>query len=198
MDSWLASSSTSTPVGMPSRLQQIADARAADISVGAVAVSGGIVTMLLGAYWSVAGLVVLPVIILGIVGAGLVALGNVLLRRARSRLPNEQRLRSTRGPRTARGGVVTAASLWGVMAVVTGGAWFEAPPRDGLIVVAIGFYLFFALLLVVGFVVPATILGRARESLRRAAAEDAAYRALLEHDRLTWSPRYGDQMFGPL
>ena len=57
---------------------------------------------------------------------------------------------------------------------------------------------FMVCLLVVGIIVPATIAGRSRESLRRKAAADPHFRALLEQDLATWRDPYGDAGYGPL
>ena len=56
----------------------------------------------------------------------------------------------------------------------------------------------FALLLVSGFVVPAAILGRGRETLRRQALRDPRLAAALEAERLTWIAGTAVPMFGPL
>ncbi|WP_157731853.1 hypothetical protein [Arthrobacter sp. YN] len=47
-------------------------------------------------------------------------------------------------------------------------------------------------------VIPATIVGHSRESLRRKAANDPHFRALLEQDLATWRDPYGDAGYGPL
>ena len=198
LESWLGQPSADAPVEAPSRLREIADNRAVDISLAAVALAGGIVVVLFGAYWSIMGLVVPPVIIFSIIGAALILLGRFALRLARSRLPKDERARIVRSSGTARGGITAAAMIWVVTVVMTSPAWPAASARDGGWALLMGFYLFLALLLVTCFVVPSIVLGRARESLRRVAEQDGAYRALLEHDRLTWHPRYGDQMYGPL
>ena len=57
---------------------------------------------------------------------------------------------------------------------------------------------FIVCLLVVGIIVPATIAGRSRESLRRKAATDPHFRALLEQDLVTWRDPYGNAGYGPL
>lgn len=140
-----------------------------------------------------------PLIIFGVVAALLIVIGLLTIRRARSRLPNERRARVIRGAGTARGGWFAAGGLWVVLALImlpTLPALAES--QDGRFIGMIGILVCLALLLVSCFAVPATVLGRARESLRRVAATDAAYRALLEQDRVTWRPQLGDQMYGPL
>ncbi|MFJ2900697.1 hypothetical protein ACIO87_38325 [Streptomyces sp. NPDC087218] len=53
-------------------------------------------------------------------------------------------------------------------------------------------------LMVAAIVVPATIMGRARESLRRKAMNDPRFRDLLEQDLLTWHDPVGNASYGPL
>jgi hypothetical protein len=53
-------------------------------------------------------------------------------------------------------------------------------------------------LLVAAIIVPATIIGRSRESLRRKVADDPRFRALLEQDLATWRDPFGNAGYGPL
>ncbi|HCS60584.1 MAG TPA: hypothetical protein DIW46_04175 [Microbacterium sp.] len=177
----------------------MAFARAADISVGAAVVAVGITAAIAGLFWGAAAVTFLPLVIFVVVGALLGLLGLLLIRRARTRFPKETRTRTIRGAGDARNGWFAAGGIWLVFAVIILSTLPSLADRgDGIAIGLIGIIVCMALLLISAFVVPATVLGRARESLRRVAATDAHYRALLEQDRLTWHPRYGDQMYGPL
>lgn len=200
LDAWLADKSAATDAQtISTRLHGLAFARAADIAVGATALAVGITTFPIGAFWSAVAASFAPVIIASIVGALLIVLGMLLIRRARSKLPDERRARIIRGAGRARGGWILAGGIWLVLAAIVLSALPSLSDReDGIVIGLIGIVVCMALLLVSVFVVPATVLGRARESLRRVASTDAKYRALLEQDRLTWRPQFGDQMYGPL
>lgn len=199
LDEWLQEESASPPPSGRSRLSQIAWNRAADIAAASASVAGGITLILFGAYWSVFASIPAPILVFTILGAVFVAVGLLVIRRARTRLPSDRILRVVRGPSSAGSGVVTAATIWGVLAAITIPSWLASPTAiEGADVMFVGFLLFFALLLVTCFVVPAVVLGRANESLRRIAATAPAYREQLEQDRLTWRPTAGAQMYGPL
>lgn len=200
LDSWLAENPAVTdPQTISTRLQGLAFARAADIAVGAAALATGITAFPIGAFWGAVAVSFAPMIIASIAGVLLIVLGVLLIRRARSKLPDERRARVIRGAGNARGGWFAAGGIWLVFAVIVLSTLPSLTHRtDGIISGLIGIVVCMALLLVSVFVVPATVLGRARESLRRVASTDLKYRALLEQDRLTWRPQFGDQMYGPL
>ncbi|MFF2652141.1 hypothetical protein [Streptomyces sp. NPDC058045] len=119
--------------------------------------------------------------------------------RVPDRLPKTGRPVSRRGP----GGPRQALSflgfiLFAFLAVSALGAkpdtWHD--PSRLLPLAAVLVYM--TGLLVAAIVVPATIMGRARESLRRKARSDARFRALLEEDLATWRAPAGLASYGPL
>lgn len=199
LDEWLVEQPAPPGVDARSRLRQIAWNRAVDLAAASACVSGGITCILFGGYWSVFASIPAPVIVFTILGAALIVLGLLVIHRLRTRLPNERMRRVVRGPSGARSGIVMASVLWGVLAAIAITSFLSNPSAsERSAVVLVGFLLFFALLLVTSFVIPAIVLGRANESLRRIVARVPAYRALLEEDRVMWHPTPGVEMYGPL
>lgn len=194
LDGWLSEDLAALhPPEAPTRLRALADTQAAragawavGISVGVSAAMVGLILLLVTGRISSA-----PLIGGGVLLAGLCAL---FLARARRRLPDTGRLRSVRGPARLRAGISAALVIYlpvtalMVVAMISTGRFF------GLIVVNVAILLF----LVSAFVVPAGVLGRGRESFRRRAMTDAALRARLEEDRLSWKPDHATPMYGPL
>ncbi|KDA06181.1 hypothetical protein DC31_12830 [Microbacterium sp. CH12i] len=200
LDSWLSDQNVNAdPREISTRLQWVAFARAADISVGAAMLSLGITAIAIGFFWGAAAGSIVPMIVFGIVAVLLVLLGLLLIHRARSRWPNERRSRVIRGAGTARGGWFAAGGIWLVFAVILLSTLPSLASREeGIVIGLVGIVVCMAFLLVSGLAIPATVLARARQSLRRVASTDLKYRTMLEQDRLTWHPQFGDQMYGPL
>ncbi len=142
-------------------------------------------------------LVTLPA--LGIPGAALAVLCGIYFARVRNRLPRTDRALVNRGPGNLRGALSFVAF---VLLVFTGLFAFTAKPstwQDPAALLTLASVLAFMVsLLVVGIIVPATIASRSRESLRRKAATDPHFRALLERDLATWRDPYGNAGYGPL
>lgn len=165
---------------------------AAGIGMGAVLILLGVILALrLGT--------LAPVPSLGLPGAAITVLCCVFYARARDRLPRTSRLIVNRGPGSLR----SALSFVGFILLVFIGlfaltakptAWEDPALLQTLVTVLA----FLVCLLVVAIIVPATIVGRSRESLRSKAANDPRFRALLEQDLATWRDPYGDAGYGPL
>lgn len=201
LDDWLAPASSLTPADGRTRLREIAHARAADITLAACTIGGGIIALMGGVIWGLLAWTVVPVIAGGVIGSGLSVGGAVLLKRARSRRPDNRyrRMGAWGTPDTPVGGIILAGVIYGAVAIPVLLSWPELVASGAERVIGmLGFLLVFALLLVVAMVIPGIILGRARTSLRRVAATDPVYRAMLEQERSSWVPQHGDQMFGPL
>lgn len=187
-----------TSADVPTRLRQIADARAIDVALAACLIGLVPAFLVAGGVWAAAVAAVLPVVLLTLAAILVATLGVVLLHRARTRLPGE-RTRIVRGPGSARQGVVAFVTLFGVLLIPFAVAAIEMSgenPRG--VPLLIGVVAVLALLLADVFIVPAVVLGRARASFRAAAERDRNFRALLDQDRLTWHPSYGDMAYGPL
>ncbi len=142
-------------------------------------------------------LVTLPA--LGIPGAALAVLCGIYFARVQNRLPRTDRALVNRGPGNLRGALSFVAF---VLLVFTGLFAFTAKPSTwqdpGALLTLVSVLAFMVSLLVVGIIVPATIASRSRESLRRKAATDPHFRALLEQDLATWRDPYGNAGYGPL
>lgn len=165
---------------------------AAGIGIGAVLVLLGILLALrLGTFVTVPSL--------SLPGAVIAMLCCAFYVRVRDRLPKTSRALVNRGPGSLRG----ALSFMGFIVIVFIGLFaLTAKPstwQDPSQVLTLAMVLVFLIcLLVAAIMVPATILGRSRESLRRKAANDPHFRALLEQDLATWRDPYGDAGYGPL
>lgn len=139
------------------------------------------------------------VLVLGLLGAALAALGVARWKRVRATVPNTERLLISRGPGSARGGVMTvlvlAAALGGILATGLPGI---ASRGTSALVGVIGAYLLLVALLVACILVPAVIMGQARESFRRRVQTVPALRAAVERDLATWRDPHGNTSYGPL
>jgi amino acid transporter len=176
------------------RLREIADARAmrrgmwgAFVSLGASSTIVGLGILALGVTPSAS----VPWAIAGVIVAAVAAL---FLRRERGWIPRPGKSYTTRGAGDLRGGVIAALSLFVVFNVFLIPAMMSAADPVPLLVLDGAC----ALLLVSGFVVPAAILGRGREALRRQVRRDPRVAAALEAERLTWNAGVAVTMFGPL
>ncbi|MDP9935740.1 hypothetical protein ACIPY0_04975 [Paenarthrobacter nicotinovorans] len=200
LDYWLSPELAAiTPANARSRLRELAGARGAYMGAWAAGTGVGAVLVFLGVVLSVrlGTLVTLPA--LGLPGAALGALCGIFFVRVRNRLPRTSRALVNRGPGSLRGALSFVAF---VLLVFMGLFAFTAKPStwqdpDALLTLAL-VLAFMVSLLVVGIIVPATIMGRSRESLRRRAAVDPRFRALLEQDLATWRDPYGEAGYGPL
>ncbi|MFB7918870.1 hypothetical protein [Streptomyces sp. NPDC056061] len=188
-----------SPENAPSRLREIAGARGAYMGAWAAGIGVGAELILLGVFLGLWLDALAPVLALGIPGAALVVLCRVFYARVRDRLPSTSRPMSRRGP----GGPRPALSFLGFILFVfiavfaltaEPGTWQDSSRLFTLAVVLV----FVIGLIVAAIVVPATIMGRARESLRRKAEGDARFRALLEEDLATWHDPVGSATYGPL
>lgn len=185
---------------VPTRLRQIADARAIDVALAACLIGLLPAFVAAGLVSGFAADAALPAIILIVVGVLLATLGVLMLHRARTRLPRE-RTRIVRGPGSAWQGIVAFVVIVGVLLFPFGGgalAMASENPRASMLLVGVGVGIAVVLLVADVFIVPGVILGRARRSLRAAAYDDAQYRMLLEQDRLSWHPSGADMAYGPL
>ncbi len=200
LDYWLSTELAAiTPAGARSRLREIADARGSYMGAWAAGIGMGAVLILLGVVLAIWLGTLVPVPSLGLPGAAITVLCCVCYARVRDRLPRTSRLIVNRGPGSLRG----ALSFAGFILVAFIGLFaFTAKPstwQDPAALLTLAAVLtFMGCLLVVGIIVPATIAGRSRESLRRKAAADPHFRALLEEDLATWRDPYGDAGYGPL
>ncbi|MCT9869447.1 hypothetical protein [Paenarthrobacter aurescens] len=200
LDYWLSPElSAITPTNARSRLRELASARGAYMGAWAAGIGLGGFLVLLGVVLAVrlGTPVALPA--LGIPGAALAALCGISFARVRNRLPRTDRALVNRGPGSLRGALSFVAF---VLVVFTGLFAFTAKPstwQDPAALLTLATVLAFMVgLLVVGIIVPATIASRSRESLRRKAATDPHFRALLEQDLVTWRDPYGNAGYGPL
>lgn len=195
LDGWLAEDlALLHPQDTPTRLRAIADTRAVRIAAWATGVSVGISAVIVGSLFfaitgRVSGLAALS-------GGGLLlaVVCALFLARARTRIPGTGRLRSVRGPGDLRSGLIAALLLYLATSAIMLVPALTTERYTLLIVANIAVLL----LLVSVFVVPAAVLGRNREAFRHRARTDAALRARLEEDRLSWKPDHATLMYGPL
>lgn len=187
-----------SPPGAPSRLRQLADAQGAVAAAWSSAIGAGPVLLLAGSFATAVSGNFAWVLVLAPSGAALTALGLVSWRRVRGSLPNTSRTYITRGPGSARGGIMMAAAL----AIILGGILAAAAPgiadRGGAALTSVGgAYVFVVALLVAAILVPSVVMGRARQSFRRRIEADPGLRSAVEHDLATWHDRHGIS-YGPL
>ncbi|TVU65483.1 hypothetical protein FQP90_04565 [Paenarthrobacter nitroguajacolicus] len=200
LDYWLSPELAAiTPASARSRLREIAGARGAYMGAWAAGTGLGACLVLLGAVLSVRLGTFAPLPALGLPGAAIAVFCGVFYARVRDRLPKTSRALVNRGPGSLRG----ALSFVGFILIVFIGVFaFTAKPstwQDPEVLLTLATVLAFLIcLLVAAIIIPATILGRSRESLRRKAANDPHFRALLEQDLATWRDPYGDAGYGPL
>lgn len=191
LDGWLSVELAALhPADASTRLREIADGQAARAGAWAAGVAVGASTLLMSALlWVFThGNVLAP----ALCGALLAIVCAVFLRRSGHRLP--RRSVSVRGPGSLRSGIIAALVLYAcvtvpgiLIALTTGGGLPLLLANIGLL-----------LLLISAFVVPAAVLGRGRDSLRRRARTDQELRAALEEDRMRWVPTPGVPLYGPL
>jgi hypothetical protein len=200
LDYWLSLElSAITPAGARSRLREIAGARGAYMGAWAAGIGLGAILVLLGALLAVRLGTFVPIPTLVLPGAAIAVLCRVFYSRVRDRLPRTSRALVNRGPGSLRG----ALSFVGFILVVFIGLFaFMAKPstwQDAELLMTLATVLVFVIcLLVAAIIIPATILGRSRESLRSKAANDPRFRALLEQDLAAWRDPYGGAGYGPL
>lgn len=188
-----------SPPNAPSRLRQLADTQGTLSAAWSSAIGTGPVLILAGAFITVMTGALAAVLVLGILGAVVLVLGLIFWKRVRSALPDTSRTLISRGPGSARGGLLMA----GFLALVLGGVLATMAPgmasRGAATVTGlVGAYVLFVLVLTACIVVPSAIQGRARESFRKRATTDPALRSLLEQDVATWRDPVGNASYGPL
>jgi hypothetical protein len=177
-----------------SRLREVADARAMRRGMWASFVALGSSSVVLGLVLLAVGVppsAYLPSMIAGSVVA---VVSGVFLARVRGWIPRSGTSYSTRGAGSLGGGLVAAASIFVAFNVFLTPAIFSSDDPVPILVLDTGF----ALVPVSVFVIPAAIIGRGRQTLRREAARDQRLAAALESDRVTWTPQVAVPMFGPL
>ena len=188
-----------SPPNAPSRLRQLADAQAARAAAWSSAAAAGPVLLLAGGFVSALSGKPAWILLLGPVGVALAVLGVAGWQRSRRRLPDTRTGMITRGPGSARGGIMMVA----VLALVLGAILAVAAPgiaaRGGNTLAAVaGAYGLLVALLVACILVPAVVLGRGRESFRRRLGTDPRLRAAVEADLAVWHDPRGSAGFGPL
>lgn len=188
-----------SPPNAPSRLRQLADTQGTVAAGWSSAIGVGPLLILAGIFTTVMTGNPAAVLVLGILGAVLLALGLLFWKRTRSALPDTSRTLVSRGPGSARGGLIMAA----VLAVLLGGILATVAPGIaargiGTVTGLVGAYVLFVLLLVACIVIPSAVLGRARKSFRHRAQPGQPLRAALEADLATWRDPVGNASYGPL
>lgn len=200
LEYWLSSElARVSPENARSRLREIAGARGAYMGAWAAGIGTGAELVLLGVFLGLLLGSLAPTLALGLPGVALVVLCSVFYVRVRDRLPNTSRAIIHQGP----GGLRQALSFLGfimitfivVFAFTAKPTTWQDPSRLLTLAVVVAFVIG---LIVAAVVVPATIMGRARESLRRKTQRDARFRALLEQDLATWHDAAGNASYGPL
>ncbi|MCP2047581.1 hypothetical protein [Paenarthrobacter histidinolovorans] len=200
LDHWLSPElSAISPANARSRLREIAGARSAYMGAWAAGIGIGGILVLLGVVLAVRLGTFATIAALSLPGAAVAVFCGVFYVRVRDRLPRTSRALVNRGPGSMRG----AFSFVGfILVVFIALLAFTAKPSTwqdpGALLTLATILVFMVALLVVGIIVPATIMGRSRESLRRKAANDPRFRALLEQDLATWRDPIGDAGYGPL
>lgn len=200
LDYWLSPElARISPPNAPSRLRQLADTQGALASAWSSAIGGGPVLVLAGGFVSVMSVNPAGVLVLGLLGLALSLLGLFSWTRVCSTLPNTGRLLTSRGPGSARGGIVMVAGLAIVIGAILASALPGIAARGTATLVAlIGAYLLIVMFLVAVILVPSVVMGRARQSFRRRVRSDPVLRAAVEEDLATWRAPYGNAAYGPL
>jgi hypothetical protein len=200
LDYWLSAELAQvSPSNAPSRLRQLADAQGTVAAGWSSAIAGGPVLAVAGVFFSAVSENLAAVMVLGPMGAALLVLGLTSWKRVRTTLPNTNKLLITRGPGSARGGLVMVS----VLSAVLGGILSTSLPAvadrgDGTVLVLVGTFLLIVALLVACILVPSAVMERARQSFRRRVQEDQVLRAAVEDDMATWRDPYGNAGYGPL
>lgn len=199
LDDWLSPELARSSPHAPSRLRQLADAQGSVAAAWSSAISGGPVVILAAAFISVTSGNPVAVLVLGPMGAALIVLGASGWKRARSTLPDTSRFLISRGPGSARGGIVMvfvlAVVLGSILATALPGIASQGPAK---LVAVIGAYGLFVALLVACILVPSAVMGRARPSFRRRVQTNPVLRAAVRDDLATWRGPYGNADYGPL
>lgn len=192
LDEWLSERlSRGTPPEFATRLRVIAAQQAARVAACAAFAGLGISLALAGIVLAAYGAPLAGPVVMIAAGAAL-AVGCLLpVRRFQARIPREGATTTTRGPGSARGGMFAAGAVLVLFTALSSPAWLRDP---NLLWVNAGM----AALLISALVVPAAVLGRGRESLRRRAQSRGPLRDALEQERLGFVPSPGTQAFGPL
>ncbi|WP_311215257.1 MULTISPECIES: hypothetical protein [unclassified Arthrobacter] len=200
LDYWLSAELAAvSPSGARSRLREIASARGSYMGAWAAGIGMGAVLILLGPLLAIRLGTFAPVPAFGLPGAAIAVLCCIFYAKVRDRLPQTDRSPVNRGPGSLRGalgfvGFILTAFI-GVFAFTAKPSTWQDP---ALLLTLVAVLAFVICLLVAAIIVPATILGRSRESLRSKAVNDPRFRALLEQDLATWRDPYGDAGYGPL
>ncbi|MFJ6535292.1 hypothetical protein ACIQH5_03605 [Paenarthrobacter sp. NPDC091711] len=200
LDYWLSAElSAITPANARSRLREIASARGSYMGAWAAGIGIGASLVLMGVVLAVRLGTFALIPALSLPGVAIAVLCCVFYVRVRDRLPQTGRALVNRGPGSLRGalsfvGFILFAFIGLFALMAKPSTW-----QDSALLLTLATVLaFIVCLLVVGIIVPATIAGRSRESLRRKAATDPHFRALLEQDLATWRDPYGNAGYGPL
>ncbi|MFF1251078.1 hypothetical protein ACFVYC_01070 [Pseudarthrobacter sp. NPDC058329] len=200
LDHWLSPElARVSPPNAPSRLRQLADAQGTLAAGWSSAIAGGPVLALAGAFFSATSGNPAAVLVLGALGAALLVLGLFSWKRVRATLPNTDRILITRGPGSARGGIVTVS----VLAAMGGGILSLFLPAaaargNATVVLLAGCFLLTLALLVACILVPSAVMGRARQSFRLRVQANPGLRSAVEADLATWRDPYGNAGYGPL
>ena len=198
LDHWLSPElARVSPPNAPSRLRQLADAQGTVAAGWSSAIAGGPVLVLAGAFFSAVSGNPAAVLVLGPLGAALMLLGVVSWKRVRASLPNTDRTLISRGPGSARGGIVMVA----VLAVALGGIlalYLPSAAAKGTATTLVGAFVLLLALLVACIVVPSTVLGRARQSFRLRVQANPGLRRAVEEDLAVWRDPHGNAGYGPL
>ncbi|UUL77651.1 hypothetical protein NG819_09970 [Pseudarthrobacter sp. Fe7] len=188
-----------SPPNAPSRLRQLADAQGTMAAAWSSAIASGPILVLAGALMAVMSGNPAAALVLAPLGAALMLLALSRWKRVRTTLPNTDRLLSSRGPGSARGGIAMVsflvALLGGILAIYLPSAIAKG---DGAATTLVGAFALIVAILAACIVVPSTVIGRARESFRRRVRTDPALRKALEEDLATWRDPYGNAAYGPL
>jgi hypothetical protein len=188
-----------SPPNAPSRLRQLADAQGTLAAGWSSAIAGGPVLALAGAFFSAMSGNPAAVLVLGPLGAALMMLGLSSWKRVRASLPNTNKTLITRGPGSARGGVVMVSVLAVVLGWILSTFLSSAAARgNATAVTVVGAFLLILALLVACILVPSVVMGRARQSFRRRLRENPVLRAAVEDDLASWRDPYGNAGYGPL
>jgi len=200
LDYWLSPElARVSPQSAPSRLRQLTDGQGIVAAGWSSAISCGPVLLLSGGFISVMTGSQTWALVLGLLAAALGILGVFAWKRARATLPNTDRLLVSRGPGSARGGIVTVTVLATILGAILAASLPGITSRGTTTLVAvIGAFLLLVLFLVTCFLVPSVVMGRARQSFRRRVQTDPLLRAAVEGDLATWRDPYGNATYGPL
>ena len=200
LDYWLSAElARVSPPSAPSRLRQLADVQGTLAAAWSSAIGCGFVLILSGAF--ISGISGNPagVLLLGLMGAALAVLGVFYWKRVRTTLPKTDRLLISRGPGSARDGMLMVSALATILGGMLATAWPGISSRGpSLPVAVVGAYLLIVALLVACILVPSVVMGRARQSFRRRVQTDPVLRLAVDDDLARWRDPYGNASFGPL